>query len=108
MGNSTTARQLMELGIGGGAGFALTGGDWKGALTGAALAKGSRYLGQKVDAQVMQEVAKLLTTDSPQALQKAVANATLSPQWMLALDRLQLALAAPARGTAVTLASGQN
>lgn len=107
MGNSTTARQLMELGIGGGAGFALTG-DWQGALTGAALAKGSRYLGQKVDAKVMEEVAKLLVSDNPQALQRAVANATMSPQWMLALDRLQMALAAPARGTAVTLASGQN
>jgi hypothetical protein len=107
MGNSTTARQLMELGIGGAGGFALTG-DWQGALTGAALAKGARYMGQKVDAKVMEEVARLLTSDSPQALQRAVANATMSPQWMLALDQLQMALAAPTRGAAVTMASGQN
>lgn len=107
MGNSTTARQLMELGIGGGAGFALSG-DLQGALTGAALAKGGRYLGQKVDAKVMEEVAKLLVADNPAALQKAVANATISPQWMLALDRIQAALAAPARGGAVAIASGQN
>lgn len=107
MGNSTTARQLMELGIGGGAGFALSG-DWQGALTGAALAKGARFAGQKVDAKVMEEVAKLLTSDSPQALQKAVANATLSPQWMLALDQLQMTLAVPTRGTAMAVPSGQN
>lgn len=107
MGNSTTARQLMELGIGGAGGFAMTG-DWQGALTGAALAKGARYMGQKVDAKVMEEVAKLLTSDSPQALQRAVANATMSPQWMLALDQLQMALTVPARGAALTMASGQN
>jgi hypothetical protein len=65
-------------------------------------------MGQKVDAKVMEEVAKLLTSDSPQALQRAVANATMSPQWMLALDQLQRALAVPARGAAVTMASGQN
>lgn len=104
MGNSTTARQLMELGIGGGAGFALSG-DWQGALTGAALAKGARYAGQKVDAKVMEEVAKLLTTDNPQALQRAVANATMSPQWMLALDQLQTMLALPARAAVPALAS---
>lgn len=107
MGNSTTARQLMELGIGGGAGFALSG-DWQGALAGAAAAKGARYLGQKVDAKVMEEVAKLLTSDNPAGLQKAVANATISPQWMIALDQLQLALSVPARGGAVAIASGQN
>lgn len=107
MGNSTTARQLMELGIGGAGGFAMTG-DWQGALTGAAMAKGARYMGQKVDAKVMEEVAKLLTSDSPQALQRAVANATMSPQWMLALDQLQMALAVPARGAALPVAAGQN
>lgn len=99
MGNSTTARQLMELGIGGGAGFALSG-DWMGALTGAALAKGGRYLGEKVDAKVMQEVAKLLTSDSPEALQKAVYNAALSPKWMAALDQISATLAPVSRGLA--------
>lgn len=97
MGNSTTARQLMELGIGGAGGFALTG-DWQGALTGAALAKGTRYMGERVDSQVMEQVARLLTSDSPQALQKAVANAALSPKWMVALDQLAAALSPISRG----------
>lgn len=107
MGNSTTARQLMELGIGGGAGFALSG-DWTGALTGAALAKGARFAGEKIDSKVMQEVAKLLTSNDPAALQRAVANATMSPQWMLALDRLQAMLAIPARGAALPAVAAQN
>lgn len=91
LGNSTTARQLVELGIGGGAGFALSG-DWKGALTGAVLARGSRYAGEKVNAQVMENVAKLLTSGSRADLDRAVANATLSPQWMEALKRIEQAV----------------
>jgi len=107
MGNSTTARQLMELGIGGSAGFALSG-DFQGALTGAALARGVRYAGQKVDAEVMENVAKLLTSNDPAALQKAVANATMSPQWMLALEQLQSVMAVPAKAAGVQIAVGQN
>jgi hypothetical protein len=104
MGNSTTARQLMELGIGGGAGFALSG-DWQGAAAGAVVAKGGRYLGQKVDAKVMEEVAKLLTADNPQALQRAVVNAAASPKWMAALDQLEVALETPVRGALTSVVS---
>lgn len=107
MGNSTTARQLMELGIGGAGGFALTG-DWQGALTGAALAKGTRYLGERVDSKVMEEVARLLTSDSPEALQRAAANAALSPKWMLALDSLAAALSPIARGAVYGGAGASN
>lgn len=97
LGNSTTARQLVELGIGGGAGFALSG-DWQGALTGAALARGGRWAGQKVDAKVMELLAKKLTSRNPADLQAAIANATMSQQWMKALDALERALEAPTRG----------
>ena len=89
MGNSTTARQLMELGIGAGSGALLTGGDWKGALSGAALVKGGRFLAQRADNKVMQEVAKLLTSDNPADIQKAIANASVSPNWMNALESLE-------------------
>lgn len=87
LGNSTTARQLVELGIGGGAGFALSG-DWMGALSGAALAKGGRYAGEKVDARVMEELAKLLVSKDPAAIERAVAQASLSPKWMQAIEQL--------------------
>lgn len=105
LGNSTTARQLVELGIGGGAGFALSG-DWQGALTGAALAKGARYANEKVDARVMEEVAKLLTSGTRADLDRAVANAALSPKWMQALESLTNALGAPVRGAALAVSGG--
>jgi hypothetical protein len=106
MGNSTTARQLMELGIGAGVGgmggLGLSGGDWQTAFQGAALGTagaGARIIGQRVDAKVMEEVARLLTSDSPQALQKAVYNAAMSPKWMLALEQMSEILAPVSRGT---------
>lgn len=93
LGNSTTARQLMELGIGAGSGALLTGGDWKGALGGAALARGGRWITQRADAKVMQEVAKLLTSNDPALIQKAIANASMSPKWMDALEGLEKLIA---------------
>jgi hypothetical protein len=104
MGNSTTARQLMEMGIGAGSGFALTGGDWKGALGGAAFAKGARVVGQKLDDRVMQEVAKLLLSGDETALKKAVFNASMSEEWMKALDRIGMSLDVATRGAALTAA----
>lgn len=105
MGNSTTARQLVELGIGGGTGFALTG-DWKGALAGAALTSGTRALGQRIDNGVMKAVAKLLTSDNPRAVQMAIQQALKSPAYMTAVENLTLALSGPARGGALAIAGG--
>lgn len=107
LGNSTTARQLVELGIGGGAGFALSG-DWQGALTGAVLAKGTRYAGEKIDARVMENVAKLLTSGTRADLDKAVANATLSPAWLEAIKMIEATIAVPARAAGVQVAVGQS
>lgn len=108
MGNSTTARQLMELGIGAGSGALLTGGDWKGALTGAAFAKGARYLGQRVDDKVMQEVARLLMSNDPALISKAVNQASMSPMWMDALEAWGKMLAVPSRGVAQEMMSGNS
>lgn len=103
MGNSTTARQLVELGIGAGSGFAVTGGDWKGALGGAALAKGGRMLGQRVDDKVMQQIAQMLTSNNPQTIQSAVKLAAQGPAYMKGLEDFGRLLAAPARGTALAV-----
>lgn len=105
LGNSTTARQLMELGIGAGSGAILTGGDWKGALGGAALMKGGRYLARRVDDKVMQEVARLLTSDDPAMLKRAVNQAMMSPMWMDALEAWGRLLAAPARALTIPQAA---
>lgn len=104
MGNSTTARQLVELGIGAGGGFAVTGGDWQGALGGMALAKGGRYLGQRIDSKVMEAIARMLTADNPKALDQAVKLAGESQKYMQALEQFGRALAAPVRGTAMSVA----
>jgi hypothetical protein len=99
LGNSTTARQLFELGIGtgigGGAGFLFSGGNMQGALAGAAIGggrKAAQMMGQRVDAEVMKHVAKLLTSRDPSDLQKAIANAAMSPMWMRAINALEQAL----------------
>lgn len=103
MGNSTTARQLVELGIGAGSGFAISGGDWKGALTGAAAAKGMRYVGQRVDDRVMQQIAKLLMSGDPAALRRATHNAALSPSYMQTLEHMGNMLSVPVRGAAMAV-----
>jgi hypothetical protein len=105
MGNSTTARQLVELGIGAGGGFALTGGDWKGALSGALAMKGARFLGERADAKVMENVAKMLTSDNPASLRLAVQQAARNPSYMQALDKLSGVIGAPARGAALAISN---
>ena len=97
MGNSTTVRQLMELGIGGSAGYAYTD-DWKGAIAGAALAGGARYAGQRADAKVMEQIGKLLTSDNKSALRVAVQQAAKNPAYMEAIEKIGNVLAAPTRG----------
>lgn len=103
MGNSTTARQLMEMGLGGGAGYILSGGDLTWAGAGALAARGARSVGQRVDNRVMQMVAKLLTSDNPNAINLAVQHATKSPTYMLAMEELGKLLGAPARGAALAV-----
>lgn len=101
MGNSTTARQLMELGIGAGSGWALTGGDFTGALTGALVAKGVKTAGQRIDNRVMARVAHMLTSGKRADLAFAVNQASREPAYMAALERLSNALSAPVRAGAV-------
>lgn len=105
LGNSTTARQLVEMGIGagvgGGAGYGLTG-DWKGAALGAVAPRALKYAGAKADTKVMQSMANLLMKDDPASLKLAVAQAARNPAYMAALDKLSSVIAAPARGAAVS------
>jgi hypothetical protein len=107
MGNSTTARQLVELGIGGAGGFALTG-DWKGAIAGAALTQGPRYVNNNIERNVMKEIGKLLTADDPAAIQKLVSNAAVSSNYMKALEKMGGLLAAPSRVGAIQSTRGGN
>lgn len=100
LGNSTTVRQLVELGIGGTGGY-ITTGDWKGGVAGAALARGGRMIANKAEANVMQQMASILTRDNPGTLKYAVDLAKANPKYMEALERLGAALAIPARAGAL-------
>ena len=106
LGGSTTARQLMELGIGAGMGsgigFYSTGGNWQGALAGAVIGSGrkaSQMLGQRIDADVMEHVARLLASRNPADIRKAITNASISPTWMEAIGAFERGLMIGPRAT---------
>lgn len=105
MGNSTTARQLVELGIGAGGGLAVTGGDWRGAIGGAGLIRLARYGGSKINERTMKQVADILLSDDPKVLQDALEMGTLSPKKMQAIEDMSRALAIISRGAAIGIAT---
>lgn len=92
MGNSTTARQLYELGLVGGgniaaSGYSLyTGDPTVAAITAAATA--ARYGKGKADERTMMAIAKLLTSTDKNAITRVAANASISNKYMNALRTL--------------------
>ena len=79
LGNSTTARQLAELGLAGGAsGIDLysTGGNFTHAgatgLFTAGLMRGASMLGKRIDQRVAQRVGELLASPDPSAVQRGI------------------------------------
>lgn len=75
-GNSTTARQLAELGLAGGAGMLGQGGDISSihpsALMSAALVYGAAKGHGKINENVARQVAELLTSNDPRALLRGI------------------------------------
>lgn len=69
-GNSTTARQLAEMGLAAGVGGYE--GGWSGALTGAAFAKLARMGGQKIDQNVVRKIGEMLVSSDPATYNKAM------------------------------------
>lgn len=93
LGNSSTARQLAEMGLAGGTGAGIgfaTGQDWQTSMgMGAMLAvgqRGARVIGGKIDERILKEVGEILLSNDPSRLMKIQTNATLSPKWMAALE----------------------
>lgn len=107
-GNSTTARQLMEMGGAGvGSGIMFGGGDptswqfWQSALIGAGGAAGVRRLNATVAEKWAKQVADLLAKKSnPEQFQKAMARVAKNDQLMEFLRRTASRAAAPAAGIA--------
>lgn len=90
MGNSTTARQLAELGLAGGTGVGATmlTGDWKQGLGAAVLTGLARKGGAKIDERITKQIAQMLLSDDPKMLQRAVTMASKNPQASKALDAI--------------------
>lgn len=85
LGNSTTARQLAEMGLAGGAYNAATGttpwNDPVGFFTSALLYGGAKAGMSRIDQRVAKQVAELLVTDDPKRLGQAVKTA--QQPWVL-------------------------
>lgn len=96
MGNSTTARQLVELGMGYGApivGSALS--SWSGdpsAMVIGALIGGGKLANQAINRQVAEHVAKLLTSKNPELFLKGLQQAS-KPGFLDALRAIDNAIA---------------
>lgn len=115
LGNSTTAKQLAEMGLVGGANIGATTygavtGDWRySALI--AAGTGLRYGKNKVDGRVVENIGKLLLSGDQKAMDRIIANAQISNPHMTALRAItdKFAEMAPvaAAGAAVSI-SGQN
>lgn len=109
-GNSTTAQQLMDLGIagaaGGAAGYFTSGGSLTQAGMTAALftagRKGLSALGKKTDEKVMRKIAEMLSSQDQAVIEKALKDASLSKSAMDALKAIQNGLDIAARGAAMS------
>lgn len=109
LGNSTTVRQLVELGIVGGGTYAYTG-DLTKAGVAASVAAGGQRIRSRQQGIMMQQMGKLLLSSDPADIAKAVKMAEESPSVMKALDSMGSNLArytgAAARAGAVAAPTG--
>lgn len=90
LGNSTTARQLVELGIGAGVGGYQGGWDGAaiGAMAGYAVGKGRGLLAEKAQEEVMRRVAKILLSENRADLAPAARQIAKSAKMQKALDQI--------------------
>lgn len=92
-GNSTTARQLVELGLAGGVGGIGYLSSDPGAVMNAALVWGAARGHRAIDARVAQRVAQMLTSRDPHVLQQGVQMVARSNQILAQLRRVDGSLA---------------
>jgi hypothetical protein len=113
LGNSTTARQLVELGLAGGTGMLASGGNLSdpttwivGALTRYGITQGR----QVVDQRMARRIAEMLVSQDPQVVQRAVRLTATQPRMLEALRDAAQAIAQGSRalpGVAAGLAGAQ-
>lgn len=109
LGNSTTTRQLVELGLTAGAGtgagvasYGLSGGNLTTGATIGLLVAAGRAGSRNVNASVLQRVAEMLASGDEAVIARAVSNAMLSKQHMAALEAIQKGIGVTTRATAMT------
>lgn len=109
-GNSTTARQLAELGLAGGVNLYEGGGSFTAdpaALTKAMLVYGAARGHRVVDERVAQQVARLLTSNNPADLARGVRSLARNQTMLNSIRQADAALAAIAARGSVPAVSGQ-
>lgn len=102
LGNSTTTRQLVEMGLVGGGTYAYTGGDLSTSTIMALTAGGMRAAQGKVNESVMKKVAEALVSNDPKVIHRAIQNAAMSKAHMQAIEAMTRFAATLPAATAVT------
>lgn len=82
LGNSTTARQLVELGLAGGAGYGISGGDFSTAGASALAAVLARKGLGRIDERVARRVADMLVSNDPRVLAQGLRTVARSGSLM--------------------------
>ena len=106
LGNSTTARQLIESGVIGG-GTWLTTGDFNTGVMAAAATAATGKVRNKINERVMKEVADILVSNDPEAIERLVKSAARSPETMAAVDAWTQIVAGGARAAGNEQIEGQ-
>lgn len=111
LGGSTTARQLVELGLattGGGAASIATGDPrYVGFAMAASLTRSAMKIANaKVDERVMRKVAEMLISEDPAVIEKAIRQAAFSPQYLAAVEAISEAAGRLSRAAPPALATG--
>jgi hypothetical protein len=107
LGNSTTARQLVELGLGAGIGGYQGGleGAIIGGAAGVALGKGRAFAIEKAEQEVMRKIANILLSSDRAALAPAAKQIANSARMRDALDRVLVKIENNARTATVQQAT---
>lgn len=103
MGNSKTAQYFIEATMAGTGAQMLTG-DWKKSLPTAIITGIVRKYGGRVDDRMTKQIAQLLLSDDPTALQRATTMAANNPQAAAAVDAIQTAIGSVLRGAGTEIA----
>lgn len=96
LGNSTTARQLVELGLAGGAGMLASGGNLSDPTTyivGALTKYGANRGQQVIDQRMARRIAEMLVSKDPQVLQTGIRQVAANGSAMKALRQVSQVLA---------------